>query len=664
MKTLLRVCILVVCILCADWATAQEAGQQPDIAHLIPQRADPFITRGADGTYYFIATVPSYDRIEIRQSKTLDGLKDAEAVVVWRKHREGIMGNHIWAPELHQIDGTWYIYFAAGSAEEKWKIRKYVLSNAMKNPTEGSWKEEGEMESRRNDFSLDATTFMHKGQRYMIWVDRASDSVVNTGLYIAKMISPTKLDDRQVVISQPEYEWEMRGHKVNEGPAVLVRNGKVFLTFSASATDASYCIGLLWADEEADLLNPNSWHKLREPVFFTNEKLRRFGPGHNSFTTSEDGTKDIMVYHARDYKDIDGEPLYDPNRHTHVRELKWTKEGMPDFGQEYSDKDFSSNPNNFSNYLFAYFSSNSPDGEQVRYAVSKDGVNYRALNNGEPILASDSIALKKGIRDPHILRGEDGETFYMVLTDMRSSEGWQSNDGIVLMKSKDLINWEHSRIDFPSRFPNLKGFDRENLHAVWAPQTIWDAKKKQYMIYYSIGRHDWEYPVGNRSQPYFKIFYSYANKDFTDITEPKLLFDFGSAAIDGDIVYDKKNKQFVLFFKDEGLSTVNNGFKTKNGIMRATSRKLKGPYKTEYKHLQKTDAIVEGSSVFPIIDSDKYMLMYDCYTEGYYQFCISDDLTNFEFVKNTDTKGNFTPRHGSVIQITNGELDRLERLLK
>ncbi|MFT2009793.1 glycoside hydrolase family 43 protein [Pontibacter sp. 13R65] len=303
------------------------------------QRADPHVWKATDGTYYFIATVPEYDRIEIRSSKTINGIKEAQPVVVWRKHKEGPMGNHIWAPELHQIDGKWYIYFAAGSAEDKWKIRKYVLSNPSVDPTKGEWAEEGEMVSKRNEFTLDATTFVHKGQRYHVWVDRASDKVPNTGLYIAKMTSPTTLDEKQVVISQPEYEWEIKGHRVNEGPAVLIRNGKVFMTFSASATDANYCIGLLWADENADLLDPASWHKLPEPVFYSNEALKRFGPGHNSFTVAEDGKTDVMIYHARDYKEIEGEPLYDPNRHARARVLRWTKDGMPDFGQDLDDNE-------------------------------------------------------------------------------------------------------------------------------------------------------------------------------------------------------------------------------------------------------------------------------------------------------------------------------------
>lgn len=248
---------------------------------------------------------------------------------------------------------------------------------------------------------------------------------------------------------------------------------------------------------------------------------------------------------------------------------------------------------------------------------------------------------------------------------MRSHEGWQSNDGLVLLKSTDLLHWEHTAIHFPTRFPNLKGFDEKNLHAVWAPQTIWDEKEGKYMIYYSIGRHDWEYPTEDPhfNQPYFRIFYSYANEDFTDITEPKLLFDFGTAAIDGDIVYDAKNKEYVLFFKDEGRSVMNpkGNFRTRQGVMRATSKELTGPYTVEYRHLHKPGQFpVEGSSVFPLIGSDEYVLMYDCYANGYYQFCKSSDLKQFTYVQDTKTYGNFTPRHGSVIHITDAERERLE----
>ena len=108
-------------------------------------------------------------------------------------------------------------------------------------------------------------------------------------------------------------------------------------------------------------------------------------------------------------------------------------------------------------YLFCFFSNNSPEGEQIRYAVSDDGFTYKSLNDGQPVVLSDTIALTKSVRDPHIIRGVDDKTFYMVLTDMRSSLGWQSNDGLILMKSTDLIHWEHTAIDFPTRFPDMEG---------------------------------------------------------------------------------------------------------------------------------------------------------------------------------------------------------------
>lgn len=341
---LIQFCLAVVLLLSSTNVFAQKLKRNQFHNPLALQRADPHVTKAADGYYYFIATVPEYDRIEMRKSKTINGIRNATPVVVWRKHSQGPMGNHIWAPELHLIDGVWYIYFAAGHADDRWRIRMYALSNPSSDPTTGTWKEEGQIVSNIDRFSLDATTFVHRGQRYKIWTDRAPLEKVNTSLFIAKMINPTTIDKKQVVISSPEHPWEERGHRVNEGPAVLIRNGKVFVAFSASATDSNYCIGLLWADEDADLLDPASWTKLPEPVFYSNPTFNRFGPGHNSFTVAEDGKTDIMVYHARDYQHIVGEPLLDPNRHTRARVIRWREDGFPDFGQNVDDNDMAINP--------------------------------------------------------------------------------------------------------------------------------------------------------------------------------------------------------------------------------------------------------------------------------------------------------------------------------
>lgn len=288
-------------------------------------------------------------------------------------------------------------------------------------------------------------------------------------------------------------------------------------------------------------------------------------------------------------------------------------------------------------YLFTYFTGNRQSQEQICYAVSMDGYNYVPLNEGNPIIASDTISIKKAVRDPHILRGEDGSTFYMVATDMKSSDGWSSNDGLVLMKSNDLVNWTHTAIDFPTAWPDL--FDRNDLTQVWAPQTIYDPEAGKYMVYYAIGM---------KSQAHYIIWYSYANDDFTELTRPQILFDFGANTIDADIVYS--DSLYHIFFKTEG-----NG----NGIQKATSPSLHGPWTPTYTYLQQTSVSVEGSGVFKLINSNNWVLMYDCYTSGYYQFCSSPDLENFTWVCNTTTSGTFTPRHGTVMAITADEARRL-----
>ncbi|AEI44610.1 Alpha-N-arabinofuranosidase [Paenibacillus mucilaginosus KNP414] len=299
---------------------------------LVEQRADPFVMRHTDGYYYFTASVPEYDRIEVRRAKTLGELAKAETVTVWQKHESGPMSKHIWAPEVHHIDGKWYIYFAAARTNAPFDHRIYVLENASANPLEGTWIEKGQLKTDWESFALDATTFEHKGTRYLVWAQKDPSIYGNSNLYIAPMANPWTLGGRQVLISQPEYDWEQIGFWVNEGAAVIKHDGRLFMTYSASATDANYAVGLLTASESADLLDPKAWTKSEKPVFATSEENGQYGPGHNSFTVSPDGKRDIMVYHARSYKEITGDPLYDPNRHARAKYVTWNADGTPNFG--------------------------------------------------------------------------------------------------------------------------------------------------------------------------------------------------------------------------------------------------------------------------------------------------------------------------------------------
>ena len=289
-------------------------------------------------------------------------------------------------------------------------------------------------------------------------------------------------------------------------------------------------------------------------------------------------------------------------------------------------------------YLFTYFNSNAPEDEQICYALSDDGYNYTPLNNGFPVIESDTIALTQCVRDPHILRCEDGKTFYMVVTDMRSSLGWSSNRGMVLLKSTDLINWQHSTVNFPTRYTKAW----KNVIRVWAPETIYDRKAGKYMVFYSLRTSD--------ADSFDRIYYQYANEDFTDLEgEPQWLFDAGNATIDGDIVYNEADQLYHLFYKQE----------SGRGIYQAVAKNLTDRWQMLDGNVEQTKEAVEGVGVCRTIDGKSWIIMYDCYGAHHYQFCSSKDLKTFQFVQNTETKGKFTPRHGTIIPITQAEKERL-----
>ncbi len=295
-------------------------------------------------------------------------------------------------------------------------------------------------------------------------------------------------------------------------------------------------------------------------------------------------------------------------------------------------------PNEMVAYLFTYFNSNAPEDEQICYAISDDGYNYTPLNHGNPVITSDTIAYTQCVRDPHILRCEDGKTFYMVVTDMRSAYGWSSNRGMVLLKSTDLIHWQHSAINFPTRYTK----EWKNVIRVWAPETIYDRKAGKYMVFYSLRTSD--------PGSFDKIYYQYANKDFTDLEgEPKWLFDAGNATIDGDIVFNDADQMYHLFYKQE----------SGRGIYQAVAKQLTDRWQMLGGNVEQTKEAVEGVGVCKAIDGKSWIIMYDCYGNGHYQFCKSEDLKTFKFVQNTEMKGKFTPRHGTIIPITRAEKERL-----
>ncbi|WP_461218005.1 glycoside hydrolase family 43 protein [Lapidilactobacillus salsurivasis] len=306
---------------------------------IVLQRADPWVYLHTDGYYYFTGSVPGYQEIEVRRARTLAGLETAERVAVWHAHSTGLMSQLIWAPEILYLQGKWYIYFAAadqdGERDAQHHHRMFAIECDEASPMTAHWIERGQVVTDQDSFSLDATVFEFQQELYYVWAQQDPAIPGNSNLYLQKMTNPWTLTGKKLLLSIPEFPWEKIGFSVNEGPAVLISHGRVFITYSASATDENYAVGLLWADEHSDLLDSYSWHKLEHPVFKSSSKNHLFGPGHNSFTKTPDGQQDVIVYHARPYDNagIEGDPLDNPDRHAYAQTFTWDAQGFPVFGE-------------------------------------------------------------------------------------------------------------------------------------------------------------------------------------------------------------------------------------------------------------------------------------------------------------------------------------------
>ena len=300
-------------------------------------------------------------------------------------------------------------------------------------------------------------------------------------------------------------------------------------------------------------------------------------------------------------------------------------------------------------YLFCYFVGNEVNEQTLHFAVSTDGYHFKALNGNEAV-----IEQTKGtgcVRDPYILKGADEngkECFYIIATDMNALEGWTSNHCLITWKSYDLVNWIGETVIDMRQF---EGF--ENTTRAWAPQAIWDAEKEMYMVYWANST------VENDTAGHY---YAYT-KDFkTFETEPQVLYGRWNEAdpetgevrniqcIDGDIVYNEKDGYYYLYFKEDLTQK----------IAYVKSENLTGPYNTDYTICSLNYFGVEGSSMYRINGTDKYMMIMDEYGQGTFFAQMTDDFVNFrQFQRSSMEIDHLKPRHGSVVSITEEEYKTL-----
>jgi GH43 family beta-xylosidase len=303
---------------------------------LLPAGPDPWVTT-ANGYFYYMNTTG--DNLTIRRTRDITDLAHAEVKTVWTPPPTGPYSKDIWAPELHQLDGKWYIYFAADDGHNE-THRIYVIENGSADPLDGTWKFRGKVGDASDRWAIDASVFEDHGRKYLLWSGWEGTADGEQRIYIAHLKNPWTVDSGRTQLSYPEYPWEHVGDlperpavphvDVNEGPEILTHGNRIFLVYSGSACWTDYYeLGVVEATSGTDLLSLASWTKFDHAFFKQDREHHVFGPGHNGFFRSPDGTEDWIIYHANS---ASGQGCGE-HRSPRIQKFIWNADGTPDFGK-------------------------------------------------------------------------------------------------------------------------------------------------------------------------------------------------------------------------------------------------------------------------------------------------------------------------------------------
>lgn len=290
---------------------------------------NPIVSRGQDpsvayvnGYYYLVQSNGS--SITIARSPSLPEIGHSATQLV-----AGPICCEVWAPELLELGGRWYIYYSASSATES--HRMYVLGSVGADPM-GPYTFVGEIAARTDEWAIDGTVLTVDGIRYFVWSGWEETQNTGQNLYIARMSNPWTLAEDRHMIATPTESWERAqvapAIGVEEGPEALYHDGRVFLVYSANGswTD-NYCLGML-TYLGGDPTSQADWRKSPGCVFAQNPAAGVYGPGHNSFAPSPDGSQEWLIYHADSVK---GGGWSD--RSIRMQRIRWNSDGSPDFGR-------------------------------------------------------------------------------------------------------------------------------------------------------------------------------------------------------------------------------------------------------------------------------------------------------------------------------------------
>ncbi|MCR5343097.1 MAG: family 43 glycosylhydrolase [Butyrivibrio sp.] len=293
--------------------------------------ADPFVTYH-DGYYYYVRMGRNDTGIWVTKSAELERIGKVEPVCVYMPSGDQPT-RELWAPELHFLDGKWYIYYTAGQGAN----HRMMVLESVTDDAQGEYAYKGKISPETDRWAIDQTVLELDGQLYAIWSGWDGFVDGEQRLYIAKMENPWTITGDRVELSRPEFAWEVNEHPtINEGAEIAIApDGTVNIVYSASGSwSDTYCLGCLTLKKGADPMKADSWIKATKPVFEKNDSTT-FSTGHASFVKSPDGKEDYLVFHATRFAG-DGWN----GRGVRAQRVYWNEDGTPYMGvaAEYTDR--------------------------------------------------------------------------------------------------------------------------------------------------------------------------------------------------------------------------------------------------------------------------------------------------------------------------------------
>jgi|GEM_PF-1598477 len=427
--------------------------------------ADPTIARAADGYYYSASS--GDNNITLKRHETVLGVATAKSKMVWKKPDNF---GYVWGPYIYRLDGKWYIYFASGPENSfgYGHPSSYVLENASPDPFEGTWELKGESANADSDgqvttkkgllntqgYGLACGVITLNGERYFTYTKyyyfddpkNPGNTKFDESPTIVKMKNPWTLEGQETTVAMPQYDWEKKNDNINEGAAVVERNGKIYFAYSASSfMNDNYAVGVSVADAASDLMKPESWIKYPQPIMKRSDENSSYGPGSPLFLKSEDGTEDWIMYH--------GIPTHGQgggNRGIRAQRINWDDNDFINLG-------IPSNPGTVLSR---------PSGEEKSDVYEAEAAQLSGASKvvGNSSYASDGV---------YVRYGNGSENDYVEFTVNTSAEGTYSLDFRYNNSSADAVNMQlgvnqqaPAPISFASNAGAAANFDVKTVYNV------------------------------------------------------------------------------------------------------------------------------------------------------------------------------------------------------